>query len=69
MLSSWHDEAGREGGYIRTPERMMNQLRPVAMKRNVEKLLLNYCSLNEDDDEDENSKNETSLMEYVFHKN
>lgn len=66
LHSWWHAEAGREGGHIRTPEMMMNQLRPVAMKKNVEKLLLDYCKFDEDED-NENSKAATSLLEYIFH--
>ena len=65
ILSTWYMHTGREGATIRTPERTMNQLRPVAMKQNVEKLLEDYCSFEDDQYEDEKTK--TSLIEYIFH--
>ena len=64
LLSAYYIHSAREGGAIRTPERMMNQLRPVAMKRNVEQMLRDYCSYEEEDTE--NSKMATSLFEYIF---
>ena len=64
LLSTWEMESGREGAAIKTPERTMNQLRPVAMKKNVWKLLQEYCSF-----EDKKQAPEvTSLLEYIFHK-
>ncbi len=65
FLSTYYMESAREGATIRTPERLMNQLRPVAMKRNVEKLLQEYCSYEDGQYEDE--KTVTSLFEYIFH--
>ena len=65
ILSTYYMESGREGASIRTPERMMNQLRPVAMKRNVERLLREYCSY--EDGQYEDSQIKTSLLEYIFH--
>ncbi|MBQ9419573.1 MAG: YjbH domain-containing protein, partial [Synergistaceae bacterium] len=65
ILSSWYMHSGREGATIRTPERVMNQLRPVSMKRNVEKLLRDYCSY--EDGPSEVSDTQTSLLEYIFH--
>ena len=65
LQSSWNVESGREGGAIRTPERMMSQLRPAAMKRNVERLVRSYCSYDENGD-DGNAKQEIrSLLEYI----
>lgn len=67
ILSSWRMHSGREGGYIRTPERAMNQLRPAAMKRNVERLLLDYCSYEEGEvRRKEESEQKKSLLEYIF---
>ena len=66
LLSTWSNESGREGGTIRSPERMIGQLRPVAMRKNVERLLQSYCSY-----DDENGKNDeatqevSSLLEYI----
>ena len=65
ILSSWYMHTGREGATIRTPESMMNQLRPVAMKKNVEKLLRDYCSY--EDEPEQDTKTKTSLLEYIFH--
>ena len=68
LQSTWRMHSGREGGYIRTPERMMSQLRPAAMKRNVERLLKDYCSYEDGEvrvkEEAEQAK---SLFEYIFH--
>lgn len=67
LLSSWNQESGREGGQIRTPERTMNQLRPAALKQNVEKLLLDYCSYDDDDERENEDKQEIrSILDYVF---
>ena len=66
FLSTWEMQSGREGGAIRTPERMMNQLRPVAMKKNVWKLLQEYCTYEEE--AIKNSKEVTGLLEYIFRK-
>ena len=65
ILSTWRMHSGREGGVIKTPERLMDQLRPVALKQNVEMLLKDYCSY--DDDDSEISKEVSSLLEYVIH--
>ena len=64
FLSTWDMESGREGGIIRTPERMMSQLRPVSMKKNVERLLRDYCSY-DDNAEQETPQEVTSLLEYL----
>ena len=64
LLSNYYFHTAREGATLRTPERMMNQLRPVAMKKNVEKMLRDYCSY---EDEQENKKTVTGLLEYIFH--
>lgn len=65
ILSTWDMEAGREGGKIRTPERLMGQLRPVALKKNVERLLQDYCSY--DDTSSEDTQTVKSLLDYIFH--
>ena len=68
LLSTWRTESGREGGTIRTPERMLSQLRPIAMRKNVERLLHAYCSYGEDDENgehDEESQEVRSLLEYI----
>ena len=65
LQSSWNMESGREGGVIRTPERMMSQLRPAAMKRNVERLLRSYCSYDENGNDDKNIQEIRSLLEYI----
>ena len=67
ILSSWRIHSGREGGIVRTPERFMNQLRPVALKKNVEILLRDYCSYADDENESEGDNEITSILEYVFH--
>ncbi len=67
FLSTWRMHSGREGGHIRTPERMMSQLRPAAMKRNVERLLMDYCSYEEGEVRyKEESEQAKSLLEYIF---
>ncbi len=67
LHSTWRMHSGREGGVIRTPERMMSQLRPISMKKNVEKLLRDYCSYG-DDAESESDKEVTSILGYIFRK-
>ncbi|MDR1977989.1 MAG: YjbH domain-containing protein, partial [Synergistaceae bacterium] len=49
LLSTWRIDAGREPGAWRTPERMLSQLRPIELKKNVEKLLQEYCSFESDE--------------------
>ena len=65
LQSSWNMESGREGGTIRTPERMMSQFRPTAMKRNVERLVRSYCSYDENGDDEKNTQEIRSLLEYI----
>lgn len=65
LQSSWNVESGREGGTIRTPERMMSQFRPVAMKRNVERLVRSYCSYDENGDDKKDTQEIRSLLEYI----
>ncbi len=65
LQSSWNVESGREGGIMRSPERMMSQLRPAAMKRNVERIVRSYCTY-EENGQDDNAKQEIrSLLEYI----
>ena len=65
LQSSWSMESGREGGIIRTPERMMNQLRPAPLKRNVERLVRAYCSYDENGNDDNGTQEIRSLLEYI----
>ena len=67
LLSTWRNESGREGGVIRTPERMIGQMRPVAMRKNVERLLQVYCSYDDEENgkNDEASQEVRSLLEYI----
>ena len=65
LLSGWHEESGREGAAIRTPESMMNQLRPVTMRKNVEKLLHSYCSYDDENGNDEDTQEIRSLLDYI----
>ena len=44
LLSTWRTDAGREPVAWRSPERLLGQLRPVALRKNVELLLTDYCS-------------------------
>jgi hypothetical protein len=44
FLSTWRVDAGRAPGSWRDPERLLSQLRPIELKKNVEKLLEDYCS-------------------------
>ncbi|MBQ7154693.1 MAG: YjbH domain-containing protein [Synergistaceae bacterium] len=70
LQSTWESEAGRDLGVIRTPERMMSQLRPIAMKRNVERLLNTYCSYSDDENQsklEEDALKTQSLLEYIVH--
>ena len=64
LQSSWNSESGRDAGIIRTPERMMSQLRPSALKRNVEQLLCDYCSY-DDDTVKEDAREIRSILEYI----
>ena len=67
LLSALDIESGREGGHIRTPERMMGQLRPIALKKNVERMLREYCSYDDTDGTNENAQTVKSLLEYIIH--
>ena len=64
FLSTWRMHSGREGGIVRTPERFISQLRPVPMKKNVEKILREYCSYG-DDDAYRGDKEVRSILEYI----
>lgn len=66
FLSTWRMHSGREGGMVRTPERFMSQLRPVQLKKNVERMLRDYCSYAEEI-EQEGDSSVTSILEYIFH--
>jgi hypothetical protein len=44
LLSVWRIDAGREPGSWRDPDRLLSQLRPVELEKNVEDLLREYCS-------------------------
>lgn len=66
IISTWRMHSGREGGIIRSPERFMSQLRPASLRKNVEKMLREYCSY--DDDTELGDDNEvTSILGYIFH--
>ena len=65
LQSAWSEESGREGGIIRTPERMMSQLRPEVMQRNVERLVRAYCSYDENGNDDKETQEIRSLLEYI----
>ena len=67
LISTWKMHSGRDGGIVRTPERFISQLRPVALKKNVEKMLREYCSYAEDENNTEGDKTVTSILEYIFH--
>lgn len=64
LLSAWHMHSGREGGIVRTPERFISQLRPVALKKNVERMLHDYCTHDEVNTEGDNEV--SSILGYVF---
>lgn len=64
FLSSYHVQTGREGGIVRSPERFISQLRPVPLKKNVEKILRDYCAY---EDYSEGDKGVTGILEYIIH--
>ena len=64
FLSAWRTHSGREGGAVRTPERFISQLRPVSLKKNVAKMIQEYCTY-EDNTEGDNGV--SSVLEYIFH--
>lgn len=65
LQSQLNTESGRDSGIIRTPERMMSQLRPVALKKNVEQLLREYCSYDDEQREREDAHEIRSILEYI----
>ena len=65
FLSTWMPHSGREGGTIRTPERFISQLRPVSLKKNVARMIQEYCSY--EDNDTEGGKEISSILEYIFH--
>ena len=68
LQSSWSTHSGRDSGTIRTPERMMSQLRPAAMKRNVENYLRSFCSYDENGEFEADQENSSikGLLEYIM---
>lgn len=67
LLSSWMLNSGREGGVVRSPERLMSQMRPASLKKNVARLLEEYCSYDEENSKDYNKyQNVRSLMDYIL---
>ena len=68
LISSWSLDSGREGGIIRSPERIMSQMRPASLKKNVARLLEEYCSFDEENSRYiEKYRNVRSLMDYILH--
>lgn len=65
FLSGWHMHSGRDGGIVRTPERFMSQLRPVILKQNVERMIVDYCTYDEGTEGEADSQ-VRSILEYVF---
>ena len=65
LLSTWMPHSGREGGAVRTPEMFISQLRPVPLKKNVAKMLHEYCTY--DDDNTEGDNEVSSILGYIFH--
>ena len=65
ILSAWMLNSGREGGIVRSPDRIMAQMRPAALKKNVARLLEEYCAYDEDS-QDNRFKNVRSLMDYIL---
>ena len=65
LLSTWMPQSGREGGTVRTPEMFISQLRPVPLRKNVAKMLHEYCTY--DDDNTEGDKEAGGILEYIFH--
>ena len=66
LQSTWDGEAGRDSGIIRTPERMISQLRPAALRKNLEQLLREYCSYDDEAiNEDRKAQEITSILEYI----
>ena len=65
LISTWRSQSGREGGVIRSPERFMDQLRPAALKLNVQKLLQDYCSYDEAEIK-RDSQEIRGLLDYII---
>ena len=65
LLSTWMSHSGREGGIVRSPERFIGQLRPVPMRKNVSRMIHEYCTY--DDNDTEGDKEISSILEYIFH--
>ena len=65
LISRWRTDAGREGGHVRSPERLLGQLRPIVLKQNVTQLLREYCSF---EDVTERDSGAQSLAELLFPK-
>ncbi|MCR4818881.1 MAG: hypothetical protein K5841_08000, partial [Fretibacterium sp.] len=63
LISAWRIHAGREGGHVRTPERLLGQLRPMVLKQNVTQLLKEYCSFEDVAERDAGAR---SLAELLF---
>ncbi len=65
LISAWRIDAGREGGHVRSPERLLGQMRPIVLKQNVTQLLREYCSF---EDVTERDSGAQSLAELLFPK-
>ena len=72
LISTWDLESGRDSGFIRTPERLLGQLRPRLLRQNVARLLRDYCSyekLDEDEKyniEQEDTQEIRSILDYIL---
>ena len=64
FLSTWRTESGREGAAVRTPERFISQLRPIPLRKNVARMIRDYCTYEDDDTEGDNGV--SSVLEYIF---
>ncbi|MBQ9528285.1 MAG: YjbH domain-containing protein, partial [Fretibacterium sp.] len=64
LLSNWTLDSGRDEGKVMTPEMMLGQLRPMALKRNVSRILKEYCSY--ESGQEKEPEVALSLLEQVF---
>ena len=72
LISTWTLESGRDTGYIRTPEKLLGQMRPSLLRHNVARLLRDYCSYEEVDEkemfnvENDDTQEIRSILDYIW---
>jgi hypothetical protein len=66
LLSSWREDAARTAGIVWDPEDLLEQMRPIKLKKNVRYLLDEYCSFEKPGSKENEIYGLTDFMHYDF---